>query len=454
LKRALDLVWLAALMAFVVIGTPNVSFHGDESMQLYMSRDYWIAFVYRAPDELPVTPPYPIDSDAQLRILNGSTNRYLIGAAWHAAGYSDADLPPRPGWDWGLSYADNVATGHRPTAIQMFIARLPSAILFALSIPVIFALGSQIGGRRLAWIAAGAYALHPVLLLQGRRATQEGAMLFFGLMCIWIAAHLTRSAAPRRSLHTIPLYLALAAAGGVALASKHSAAVFVIGAWAWVLVATLTPLTRIAARRIAATGAALGVTAALTCGLFIALSPALWRDPAVRIGDLLAERARVIDIQVAISGGVPLTIPERIAFLIEQPFLAAVQHFELESWRAAAPIQDEIARYMESLWSGVNTTGGIAGVALTLCMGIGLIILLDRAIRANRTMQPRLTFAPVGLLAWTGIAALSILANPLDWQRYALTWLPAAILLTALGIDAIIARLTLSLSKRRSSLLT
>ncbi|MDZ4765264.1 MAG: phospholipid carrier-dependent glycosyltransferase [Chloroflexota bacterium] len=484
MKRLVDVGFIIALMAFIIVGTPLATFHGDESMQIHMSRDYWTALIFNLRDRLPVEPPYPIDSDAQLRILNGSVNRYLIGLAWHAAGYTEADLPPPPGWDWGLVYADNVNTGHRPTDTQLWIARLPSALLFALSVPLMFALGALLGGwlhgRRTAWIAAALYALNPVLLLHGRRATQEGALLFFGLLCLWIAATITARPAPaplrkegKNDAERLPLsgtergravevwlWLALAGAGGLALASKHSAVVFVVGAWAWVFVGnvmernlTPRPPLHFVERgrkiwRVIYVGSTLMVVAALTFALFVALSPAFWRDPAARLGDLLAERAHVLVIQVAISGGVPLSVPERIAFIVREPFRAPPMHFELASWRDVTPIHDEITRYMASPLSGVQTDN-LIGVVLTLCAAVGVLTSIHY-LRPRHWRFPRLARifhgeaeehrrrASAGLLVWSAVAAGSLLANPLAWQRYALPWLPAAVLLAAVGLNAVV----------------
>lgn len=462
-SRWIDVLFLAVLMIFVLIGTPLATFHGDESMQVYMSRDYWVAFVYRVPDELKTSPPYPADTDHQLRILNGTLNRHLIGLFWQIAGYNDADLPPRPGWDWGLSYADNFNTGHRPSDAQMLAARLPSAILLALSVPLMYALGHALGGRRMAWIAAALFALHPVLLLQGRRATQEGAMLFFGLLTIWIAVKLTSPPRPTSQrqqgigrvfppLHLerglgreVALWLALAGAGALAIASKHSAIVFVVSAWAWIAVANLIPMFSPDANRVdilkreIGIGAALIVVAALTLGLFVALSPALWNDPVARLGDLLAVRAELLSVQVAVTNKPPMSLLERIAFIVREPFIAPPTHFEVTWWSEVTPIRLEIERYMASPLSGLQTHN-LIGVVLTICAGIGVI----GSLRAFRRA------AHIGLLAWAGITAVSLLANPLNWQRYALPFIPVAILLVALGLNQVISTLQARLNRRSS----
>ncbi|MEO8397067.1 MAG: hypothetical protein ABI700_29000, partial [Chloroflexota bacterium] len=84
LKRLLDILWLILLGAFVFALMPT--FHGDESMQIYMSRDYATAFIDHDPAALIAEPPYAIDSDPYLRLINGTVNRYTIGLSWQIAG--------------------------------------------------------------------------------------------------------------------------------------------------------------------------------------------------------------------------------------------------------------------------------------------------------------------------------------------------------------------------------
>jgi len=183
--RIFDTLWLLLLAVFVLAGLPMASFHGDEAMQIYMSHDYATAFIYKEPQRLTTLPPYNIDADAQLRLLNGSINRYGIGLGWHLAGMTNGDLPTAPGWDWGLDYARNVETNHRPPDALLYVSRLSSALFLALSIPILFAIAWQFGGRPLAYLASGLYALNPVVLLNGRRAMMEGSLLCFGLGLAW-----------------------------------------------------------------------------------------------------------------------------------------------------------------------------------------------------------------------------------------------------------------------------
>jgi 4-amino-4-deoxy-L-arabinose transferase-like glycosyltransferase len=432
LRKILDVLWLLALSVYVLAGMMLATFHGDEPMQIYMSHDYATAFIYKEPQRLTTSPPYNIDSDSQLRLLNGSINRYMIGLNWHLAGMTDGDLPPAPGWDWGLSYADNVETDHRPSDVLLAASRLSSTIFLALSIIVMFGIGWQFGGRPLAYLVSGLYAVNPVILLNGRRAMMEGSLLFFGLLTVFIAIIIARKQNSGRLW-----WIGLVLAGSLALLSKHSGIVFVGSAFGWIFVAELT---RRNLRDFLITIAKLVISTIVVFAIFIVLSPALWNDPLARLGNLVAERQRLIDIQVAADPLAPTTFMQRIEGIITQPFLTPPAHYEVAYWANAEPITQEINRYMASPLSGLQF-GTLLGLPLTLLAGLGIVSLL----------WSRQSWAlSLGMLVWLGITLASLVVNPLPWQRYYLPLLPIATLLASIGLMAV---LRLFVQKREQNLL-
>ena len=427
LRRAtiFDLLWLFALGVYILAGINIATFHGDEAMHIYGSRDYAVAFIYRAPDELTAGPPYLIDSDPFLRILNGSLIRYSIGLSWHVAGLNDGDLPPRPGWDWGLDYATNVETGHRPSDKLLTSARLSSALFLALSVAVMFAIGWQFGGRLPAYLASGLYALNPIVLLNGRRAMQEGLMLFFGLLTVLIAIHISKRREQEAAI-SWRWWLALILSSALALASKHSAGIFVASGFGWILLADLTRDRR----RVAKSIARLALSTVLVLALFVAFSPALWRNPLDRFQDLLTVRRDLIDIQANADPDAPISLGERIEGFVMQPFIEKPAHFEVASWGEAQPIVDEIERFDASPLSGARF-GVWLGLPLTLLAGGGLALLLWARLRVSKTHTS-------GLLLWLGITAASLLVNPLPWQRYYLPLIPIVTLLAGFALATLL----------------
>ncbi len=448
-KRLLDILWLLLLGAFVFAIPPT--FHGDEAMQIYMSRDYATAFIEHDPAALIAEPPYSIDTDPYLRLINGTINRYGIGLSWQIAGLGVNNLPPRPGWDWGLDYAANVSTGHMPPALLLAAARFSSTLFLALSVAVMFALGGQFGrrfNRPLAWFVSGLYTLNPVVLLNGRRALQEGSTLFFGLLMILIAVLIAkrsfnpyllvnsqREGAPKplsplawergwgEGLKPLGLWLTLILAGGLTFASKYTGIIYVGAALGWIF---LAEAVRLKGRDLLLTIGKLLLSGLLILLLFIGLSPALWSDPPARLVDSLEQRAQLLDIQV---GGTPdgaMPLSQRVQEIIVQPFMTTPQQYEISSWGTFQTVNEDVFRYLSSPFSGLQF-GVIIGGLLTLLAGGGILFSLRRDWR-------------VGLLVWLGLTIASLMVNPLAWQRYYLGLIPVATLLAGVALEGLARR--------------
>lgn len=431
-RTLVDLLFLGGLAIYALAGMPLATFHGDEPMQIYMSRDFETAFIERQPLDLMTAPPYFIDTDPHLRILNGSVNRYAIGLARALAGIDAEALPPRPGWDWGLSYDDNAASGRLPSSALLLTGRLPSTLFFAASIMVVFLLarllcGASTPGLLAAYLITAIYALHPALLLNARRALQEGAMLFFGLLTVLTAAVIARRRALGQPSHPF-VWVGLSLAGALTLASKHSGAVFVAGAFGWLIAADLT---RFRPRAFAALAVKMMLSGLAVVAAFIALSPALWDNPPARLADLLAVRAELLEIQTISDPGAPLSTDQRLAAIAAEPFLRPPMHFEAWFWADYPAIRAEIERYMASPLSGFQfaALGGLPGIVFS---GLAVVGVIGQALALTRG-EPSARAAAAGLLLWLAVTAAALLTNPLPWQRYYLPLLPVAALLAGLG---------------------
>ncbi|MEM6282016.1 MAG: glycosyltransferase family 39 protein, partial [Chloroflexota bacterium] len=210
----LPVLWLAALMAYVLAGIGVTPFHGDESTQIYMSHDYAYAFQQRDLQTVfhAENPASPQEQD--LRLLNGTVNKYTIGAAWDAAGLSVDDVNEQ--WDWGADFIYNVTTGHHPGDVLLPVARVPSALFTAASVLLVFAIGWQIGGAPVAYMASLLYAVNPVILVNGRRAMMEGSMLFGGVLVVYCGVLLVENGFRWRDV------ILLGGAAGFAVATKHN----------------------------------------------------------------------------------------------------------------------------------------------------------------------------------------------------------------------------------------
>jgi hypothetical protein len=454
----LDALYLLVLAAYILVGAPLVPFHGDEATQIYMSRDYSYQFIERDLSRVLYSNPPVSAQEQHLRLLNGTVNKYLIGLAWHLGGFTVADLNEQ--WDWGADWNYNQTTGHAPTPALLMISRWPSALALALGLLPMFVLGEKLGGRPAAYLAALLYALHPALLLNGRRAMMEGTFITFSLFAVLFGVLLLQARSWRGQWGAA---VGLGIASGLALASKHTAAFAVAGVYVglglWLVVGAarrgLKPPSNARPSRLKPTqmpsgdrvhfsglGSALdggfyprrlpafafpsALLAALT---FLALNPAWWGDPPARAGEVLRLRGELLDGQTAAFGGYA-DWGERLAGFARQTFAAVPQYYEIDAW--GGYIGDQVGRYEASGLGGIAGTP-VFGAALFALMLIGLW-----ALWRDRRRAPAARWL-VAVWALTALGAAALF-TPLEWARYYLPAIPAALLLAAVGLVWVVQR--------------
>lgn len=433
-SRIIDTLYLLILAAYILAGAPLVPFHGDEATQIYMSRDYSYQFIERDLSRVLYNQP-PISAQEQhLRLLNGTVNKYLIGLAWHLGGFTVDDINEQ--WDWGADWNYNQTTGHAPSAELLMISRWPSALVLALGLLPLFLLGKKLGGRPAAYLAALLYALHPTLLINGRRAMMEGTFIAFSLFAVLFAVWLLEA---RNKLGAA---VGLGVASGLALASKHTAVFVVAGVYAgvglWVILhripfraATASP-SNVEARGESPRlreGGQLLLSALLAALTFLALNPAWWGDPAARALEVLRLREELLAGQTAAFGGYT-DWGERLAGFARQTFVPTPQYYEIAAWEGY--IGDQIARYEAS---------GLAGITGSPLFGAVLFALMLFGLWALWRSAPTRWI----VFMWTFTVLVAVLLTPIEWGRYYLPVIPAVLLLASAGLGWI---LTL-LQKRR-----
>lgn len=409
--RLVAALWLALLTVYILAGTAFVPFHGDESTQIYMSRDYAYLFLDGDLERVRYSAAPASPTEQHLRLLNGVVSKYLIGLAWRAAGFSLADLNEQ--WDWGADWNYNQQNGHAPAPALLLAARWPSALLLALGAAAMFALGCIVGGAPAAYLGSLYYALHPALLLNGRRAMMEGSFLAFSLLALLAGLWFVRRPGWKPAL-------ALGLAAGLALASKHTALFGAAAVFIGCLVMALP-----ASRRLL-----LWLAAALLALLvFLALNPAWWDDPLGRAAEVLRLRQELLAIQTSVFGS--YTGPaDQLAGFLHQTFIAHPQYYEAPAW--ADYIGGQIADYEASPWCGVSLGGSIAGGALLAALTLW---------GGGRLLRRRDAVAGL-ILLWSAALALSTLAlTPLEWGRYYLPVYPAIGLLAAVGVTDLTRRI-------------
>lgn len=427
MKRfAFSAVWLGFLTVYILLGVPITSYHGDETAYLYSSHDYATLIIRHDVQSLLVE--WPIDNELEyLRIADGSTARYSIGLAWHVAGFSEDDLPPE-NFDWNADYYSNYARGLIPNFPLMVAMRLPSAIFLALSAAAIFGIGYRFGGLPMAVFVSALYAFNPVILLNGRRALQEGALLCFGLLTVLVGIIISQWRERGRQV-PLPLWAALSLAGALTLVSKNNGFIYVMAAFLWV---GLPELLRPRLRRLIRTGVTLALCGVAVIALFIVLSPALWSDPPARLRDATAARLSAMNGQMSDDPEAPSSMERRVTDVLTQPFMRPLAHYEGAYSNTYAAQLELIAAYEASPLSGIHF-GVLLGGALT---GLALFGVVANFTTRLRTYQsPALS---LGLTAWLLVNLGPLLWVSLPWQRYYLSEIPLHTLFAAIGLWALV----------------
>jgi 4-amino-4-deoxy-L-arabinose transferase-like glycosyltransferase len=344
-------------------------------------------------------------------------------------------------------------------------------------VALVWALALALSRRRpAAWLAAAVYASTPAVLLNGRRAMQEGLMLLCTTLLAWVTWRAVRAQArPGAEESSAAWLLALAAVSGLALAAKHSTAVVIAAALLAVLCAPwlrrraagsrlprghlaslvgvafgalavfslLTPVWWSPPRTLALAGLAglaFGLRAAwrsrrawLWRGTALTLIAAAWlarpelpRDAIVLPSQLLEARRHLLERQVASFAGDDSAL-RRVTTLLHEAFVAEPQYFEDPAWADVPEIQAQIEAYRASALSG--RSGGLPwGVPLAALCAAGALAAW------RRRREPEIVL----LALWLALPALALLANPLPWQRYYLVIHPPLAVLVGLGAASLL----------------
>jgi 4-amino-4-deoxy-L-arabinose transferase-like glycosyltransferase len=397
------LFFLYSLSAYLILGLPLAPFHADEAIHLAAAQDYVVYFVLHRPGDLRADPPPAIDSPAYIRLVGGSLNAYLSGAfLWHSGAVSLGAWPPA--WYFPDSPAENQARGRWPAEAVLWWGRLASALCGVVSLWGLFALMQQLADPPSAYAATLFYALHPLILLNLRRGMQEGALLCFCVLALWLAWRVYR----RPSWAAYALW---GMASGLALASKATALLALAAMWlAWL---SLRP---------GGYGRGLLLYALALGGVYLALTPAIWGDPPGRAWLAAQLRAEILAGQRDQSGLAYASPLAQAAGLWQNAFPAGLQFYESPDFAGEPRLAAQIAPYEASPWAG----WAWPPLVMAFLIGRGGLAL---------------SFSPKGrfLALWVALVGLGLgLAVPLAWQRYYLLWTLALCCLAGVGAAAFI----------------
>lgn len=418
----IDGIWFTLLAAYILAGAAIVPFHGDESTQIFMGRDFY--YLFREGDLAKVLydSAWTSGQDEQhLRLINGTVTKTIHGFLAARAGMSRDEINGH--WDWALDYAANRDMGKLPEAQLLRSARLASAAQLALAGAALFALVRMTIGGPEAAVASALFALHPALLLNGRRAMMEGSHLLGMMLVLLAGAWLLRE---RRWWK----FALLGVASGFAVAAKHpnvfvAALVFLACGSLWLYQAARAKGQ--ARQREMRSLFGLLLAGAIALPVFYLLNPAWWQAPLESAAEVLRLRVDLLEEQAALYGGYD-SWAARIEGFLEYAFFSQSQYYEVAEWAGYTEISRQISSYEASGWSGFalgGSVGGLLGLALTV---------FGAAHMLSRRSKVRGEYRWLLLLWGGGIALITLLVTPLPWQRYYLPALPFAQLAAACAL--------------------
>ncbi|MFN8636837.1 MAG: hypothetical protein U0893_23565 [Chloroflexota bacterium] len=385
-------------VATLLRAAERVPFHGDESE--WISAGRYFRFVF-------------LDHDVTSQVWRPSwlnrdqppVGRYVIGGIVWASG-TDPDRVNKT-YAWEKEYAANLQEGRVPSAAILMPVRRTMAVLGALSVVLLFVVGRLVGGTMAGGVSALLATSSPLLQTYFVQARSEALLAFLSavalVLLVWAARRSVADGRLPRAAWVLGPVL------GLALATKLTAAVAIIGVCAWAGVAGFVQLRAARSEAVTLIGWACGV-GLLAAVVWVTVNPFLWPDPVGRTWSML-EQQQSIMVEQGQQFGNPVdeALPGRLWLMVRRTFVDnSTPAFDYGAPPGSPPL-------IRRTFSDLPALGGVS-VELTLAV-VGCALLVVRAWRGWRT-SGRLG-PESALLVWLAAYSIVIGANlSLDWPRY------------------------------------
>lgn len=213
----LDIAFLVGLTGYIFAGVSLTPFHGDESAYIWLSEDYDRVVKNQEFDKVLYTPEG--NPKQYLRLTTGSILAYSIGFLRDVTDNDD----PIEKWLWGETWEENIQMGKMPAPRLLTMGRAVSALMGAGSVILLFFAALNLSSSRIvAWGAALAFATQGAVLVNIRRAMQEGPKFFFLILTILVAAFILQGLQATKMRWV--QYAVLGIASGLTLSAKQDTA--------------------------------------------------------------------------------------------------------------------------------------------------------------------------------------------------------------------------------------
>lgn len=422
LQAGVDVICLALLSFYIMGGAAIVPFHGDESSKIYVGRDFYFLFLEGDREKITHQAKRSASSgEYRANLASGSISNMIYGWLAASSGYAITEL--NDDWHWGRDYRYNLESNRVPEARLLRTARLASAAQLAVAAALVYVFARITLNRPTALLASLLFATHPTLLLNGRRALQEGSHMLGTMLLLLAAAWLIRQGRWWQ-------YALLGACAGLAIAAKHTSAFVVAIVFLAVYVLSVYESLRPGDRRARLkTRPLAGILMAgiVTLLVFYLLNPGWWDAPLETARDVMSERSELLQRQAGVYGGYQ-SLGQQVKGFFRFVLIGEPQYFEDGQWAGYPEISEQIQIYENSGWAGATIGGNaIAALLMLALVSAGIILLLrDRDISfQNRAL----------LMFWGGgTAAIVFALTPLPWARYYLPVLPFTLMMAAYAL--------------------
>jgi 4-amino-4-deoxy-L-arabinose transferase-like glycosyltransferase len=355
--------------------------------------------------------------------------RYSIGLARLAGGLTPTDS----NWNWAADWEQNLEQGAVPSDALLFLARIPEALLLFLAGLLMARIGWRLGGGVGAVSAAALFGLNSEVLLHGRRAMSEAALLFGMILTVAVVIEQRRNSGWMFRMVVRPLLAGAALA--IAVSAKYSGLLLAPVALAGMFFAAgETPPRRLVLHGMARSG---GMILAFLA-VFLVLNPVYWCDPLGTLAAVAAERQRLLSEQVAaLTASAPQlildSIPLRLLAVPYALFIDPPAFWDISNYAGATAAAERayLAQPLHAL-----TAGGIGSLLFCVLTLSGLGLVAVRVFR--RGSNPSWMILAVWFLS---VLAGIVIEVPILWQRYYLPLVPLAAVFSAAAITAIVEKM-------------
>ena len=383
------------LTLFYLWGMNLVPFHPDESTQIFMSQDPF-DFI-KDPLSLSYSPDAELTSKMTYRAIDMPLTRYLIGFARFVTNSPGLQSD----WDWSLTWEQNLKIGAYPSQSLLKTARFIPTLLIPISIYLFYFSIRKILPKTPALIAVLFLGLSPLILLHGRRAMAESALLFGITLFLWSVT--------RDRIKPILVGIAIA----IAFNAKQTG-IFLIPAGI-IAVCTLPDEEQNLKDMLARIAVVMAVFFIIT----LLLNPYYWKSPFSAIIFGYQTRAQLLDLQLMDHlGRSSPNILRQALNLISNVFMLPPAVSEIDNY--LDPLTRQIQVYRDILphsW-GRDLIGGSLQITIFLS---GFYVLSKRYSSHSKAIKNNLIL----LLITTFSLILGILIFlPLPWQRYFIPLIP------------------------------